>query len=149
MKHIQSFQQYNEGFLSKAAATAALGISALAPQKAHGQLGHKIKDFIKKEVSVTKSNLPKPGETKIIDNKELNNLSLDDYQSFGNLPLSRLPEGNYMITTTISQTKSAGEMQALQALKMNAENKKIVRVFNYNKELKNGNIQIVSIAQLK
>ena len=54
-----------------------------------------------------------------------------------------------MITTTIAQTKTAGEMQALQALKMNAENKKIVRVFNYNKELKNGNIQIVSIAQLK
>jgi hypothetical protein len=150
MNHIHTFQQYNEGFLSKAAATAALGISALAPQKAHGQLGHKIKDFVKKEVSIIKkSNLPKPGETKIIDNKELNNLSLDDYQSFGNLPLSRLPEGKYMITTTIAQTKTAGEMQALQALKMNAENKKIVRVFNYNKELKNGNIQIVSIAQLK
>jgi hypothetical protein len=55
MEHLQSFQQYNEGFLSKAAATAALGISALAPQKAHGQLGHKIKDFVKKEVRVVKN----------------------------------------------------------------------------------------------
>jgi hypothetical protein len=149
MKHLQSFHQYNEGFLSKAAATTALGIAALAPQKAYGQLGHKIKDFIKKEISVTKSNLPKPGETKIIDSKELSDISLQDYESIGNLPLSRLPEGKYMITTTIAQTKTAGEMQAIQALKMNAENKKIVRVFNYNKELKNGNIQIVSIAQLK
>lgn len=150
MNHIQSFQQYNESFLSKAAATAALGLSAIAPQKAHGQIGHKIKDFVRKEVStITKSNLPKPGETKIIDNEELKNLSLDDYETSGNLPISRLPEGKYMITTTIAQTKTAGEMQALQALKMNAENQKIVRVFNYNKELKNGNIQVVSIAQLK
>ena len=55
MKHLQNFQQHNEGLLSKAAATAALGISALAPQKAHGQIGHKIKDFVRKEVGAVKN----------------------------------------------------------------------------------------------
>lgn len=148
MKHLQNFQQHNEGLLSKAVATAALGISALAPQKAHGQIGHKIKDFVKKEVStITKSNLPKVGETKIVNNKELNNLSLDNYESSGNLPISRLPEGKYLITSAVAETQAASEMQSHQQL--NNQNQKIVRIFNYHKTLNNGNSQTVSIAQIK
>jgi hypothetical protein len=148
MKHIQNFPEYNEGFLSKAAATVALGAATLAPQQAHGQLGHKIKDFVKKEIS-TKTNLPQTGETKTITKSQLNSLSnsLEEFESFGNLPISNLPEGNYLITSVVSKTQSAGEMAAQQQLRN--QNQKIVRIFNYHKDLGNGNIHIISIAQIK
>jgi len=38
-------------------------------------------------------------------------------------------------------------MQAKQQL--SSQNQRIVRIFNYHKDLGNGNIQIVSIAQVK
>ena len=148
MKYLQNFPEYNEGFLSKAAATVALGAAAFTAQKAHGQLGHKIKDFVKKEFS-TKIDLPKVGETKTITKNQLSSLSnsLEDFESFGNLPISNLPEGNYLITSAVSKTQAAGEMQAQQQLR--SQNQRIVRIFNYHKDLGNGNMQIVSIAQVK
>ena len=41
MKHIENFKDYNEVFLSKSAATVALGTAALSPHKSDDQIGVK------------------------------------------------------------------------------------------------------------
>ena len=56
MKYLIDYNEYNEGFLSKAAATIGLGLAAIgSPNQAHGQFGHKIKDFVNKEASIVKN----------------------------------------------------------------------------------------------
>ena len=73
MKHLKTFEQYQndevtqEGikdFTKKAVIGSAMAASLLGtPSKAHGQVGSKIKDFVKTGVDVIKDRFAKPEET--------------------------------------------------------------------------------------
>ena len=162
MKHLKTFEQYSyvelteEGlkdFGRKSVIGGAMAASLIgSPQKAHGQIGHKIKDFVKSELTKKQSNidLPEVGKPPIhldLDEIAINHLDKKlDKEGFETInPISFLAKpGRYIMTTTISNTESAAQLQTIQMMK----GEKHGNVFHYVKKLDNGKIQMISISQI-
>jgi len=162
MKHLQTFEQYShnelteEGlkdFARKAVIGGAMAASLIgSPQKAQGQIGHKIKDFVKSEITKKQSNvdLPEVGKPPIhvdLDESGINHLDKKlDKEGFETInPISFVAKaGRYIMTTTISNTESAAQLQTTQMMK----GEKHGNVFHYVKKLDNGKIQMISISQI-
>jgi hypothetical protein len=151
MKHLKTYNELTNEGLKDFVIGGAMAASLLgSPQKAHGQIGHKIKDMIKSEIT-SNINLPQVGQPPIhIDLNEKDLIHLDkklDKEGFENLsgmiPIRDSKPGKYIMTTTISNTKSGAQLQTLQMMK----GQKHGNVYHYVKELDN-KIQMISISQI-
>jgi hypothetical protein len=162
MKHLKTFEKYSYGeydlteeglkdFARKAVIGGAMAASLIgSPQKAQGQIGHKIKDFVKSEITKKQSNvdLPEVGKPPIhldLDESGIAHLNKKlDKEGFETINPFVAKAGRYIMTTTISNTESAAQLQTTQMMK----GEKHGNVFHYVKKLDNGKIQMISISQI-
>ena len=157
MEHIKTFESYqvDEGlkdWTKKAIISSAMATSLLgSPKQASGQIGHKIRDFVKSEISQKQGiDLPEVNKSPIqmdLDESDLNHLdkklNKEGYKTIF-IPIRDVRPGKYIMSTTISNTQSAAQLQTTQMMK----GLKHGNVNHYVKDLGNGKIQMISISQI-